>query len=254
MFFPSTIQQHESIAEGIYSLILSVPAGFDPRPGQFVMVQTGDRSRLLPRPISICETRTRQKILRFVIRVAGAGTASFSSSENNDRIRLTGPLGNGFDTGAGFSHHLLVGGGVGVPPLLSLAKDLKKQKKGRVTAVLGFRDMPFLTEDFEKYCDDIYIASDDGSHGFHGNTVDLLRKKTQPDGARMIYACGPKPMLKALADWAGDTPLQVSMEERMACGYGACVGCAVPIKAGNDIQYKRACKDGPVFDGRQVAW
>ena len=137
-----------------------------------------------------------------------------------------------------------------MPPLIETCKQLK----GKKIVVLGFRSGSFLVEEFEKLGAKVYVATDDGSVGFKGNVVDLLRA----EGIKgdMIYSCGPKIMLKFLSMYAEENniPCQVSMEERMACGIGACVGCVVQIKDGEGWAYKKVCKDGPVFDSREVCW
>ena len=146
---------------------------------------------------------------------------------------------------------LLVGGGIGVPPLLETAKRLDCKSK---IAVLGFRSNPFLVNEFARVCDRVYVTTDDGSEGFKGNVVQLMEKENLT--ADMIYSCGPKIMLKFLSEYAmkNNIPCQVSMEERMACGIGACVGCVVEIKEGDGTTYKKVCKDGPVFDCKEVVW
>ncbi|MGL4791292.1 MAG: dihydroorotate dehydrogenase electron transfer subunit, partial [Anaerotignaceae bacterium] len=146
-------------------------------------------------------------------------------------------------------NHVLVGGGIGVPPLLELAKQLK----GNITVFIGARTAPILIEEFEKIAT-VHVATDDGSVGFKGNIVALM-DKINPD-VDFIYSCGPNVMLKYLSKWALEKGIdpQVSMEERMACGIGACVGCAIKVKSGNDWEHKKVCKDGPVFLGSEVIW
>ena len=163
------------------------------------------------------------------------------------KVRVSTPLGNGFASDSA-GPCLLVGGGVGVPPLLFLAKKLAAQGMTDVRAVLGFRSEPFLVDEFPCAAE---AATDDGCAGFKGNVVELLEQSELPTGAR-IFACGPKPMLRALARFAGERELalQVSLEERMGCGYGACVGCVCKTAKGN----RKVCEDGPVFDASEVIW
>lgn len=216
--------------------------------GQFVEVYPDNGVNLLSRPISICEIDKNEGTLRLVFQIVGKGTKLFSQLKPNDEIRLLGPCGNGYTLGEGKA--ILVGGGIGVPPLLETCKQLKGEK----IVVLGFRSGSFLVDEFEKLGAKVYVATDDGSVGFKGNVVDLL--KAEKITGDMIYSCGPKIMLKFLSMYAADNNIscQVSMEERMACGIGACVGCVVQIKDGDSWTYKKVCKDGPVFDSKEVCW
>lgn len=220
--------------------------------GQFVNVYMKDKSTLLPRPISLCRIHSGQ--LELVYRVVGKGTREMAGYRVGEPIRLSSPLGNGFDQNRHpFGSALLVGGGVGVPPLVQLAEELN-QKAIRCTAVLGFQKEPFLIKEMEKICDKVLVATEDGSFGFAGNVVQLIEKEGL--SADQGFSCGPKPMLKALSDLLreGNMPLQVSLEERMGCGYGGCVGCAVDLRRDGKILRKAVCKDGPVFWAEEVFW
>jgi len=233
------IKSNHEIAKNIFELKLLVSPEFPPpQPGQFVNVYLNDSSRLLPRPISVCDWENGE--LTLVYAVVGDGTKQMSTY--NAEVKISTPLGNGFDI-TDVQNYLLVGGGVGVPPLCYLAKSLSMP--GR--AALGFRSETFLTDRFSG----AEIATDDGSHGFHGNIVSLLSQKPVAPNTK-IFACGPKPMLRALAAFAKaqNIPLQVSLEERMGCGYGACVGCVCKTKFGN----QKVCTYGPVFDASEVIW
>lgn len=237
------------ITDVICDLKLSCPViAKEAMAGQFVEVYPDNGINLLSRPISICEINKEEGILRLVFQIVGKGTKLFSELKFGDEVRLLGPCGNGYTLSEGKS--VLVGGGIGVPPLIETCKQLK----GKKIVVLGFRSGSFLVEEFEKLGAKVYVATDDGSVGFKGNVVDLLRA----EGIKgdMIYSCGPKIMLKFLSMYAEENniPCQVSMEERMACGIGACVGCVVQIKDGEGWAYKKVCKDGPVFDSREVCW
>lgn len=216
--------------------------------GQFVEIYPDNGINLLARPISICEIDRLIGTIRLVFQVVGKGTKLFSELKKGGKIRVLGPCGNGYDIKEG--NALLVGGGIGVPPLLEACKKIKGEK----TVVLGFRSVSFLADEFRQYNAKVFVATDDGSVGFKGNVVDLL--KSQNISADVIYSCGPKIMLKFLSEWAKEKGIecQVSMEERMACGIGACVGCVVKIKDGDDWTHKKVCKDGPVFDSREVLW
>jgi len=222
---------NEEIARGIFKMRLSYDS--EPEPGQFVNLYLNDESRLLPRPISVCDWK--DDVLTLVYAVVGAGTEIISHYKAGTKIRCSVPLGNGFTISEG----LLVGGGVGIPPLLYLAKKAKNTK-----AVLGFQDEPFLTEEFP--CP-VTITTDSGSKGFKGNVVDFLKQADIPKNTQ-IFACGPKPMLKSLAQLYPTA--EISLEERMGCGYGACVGCSCKTTGGN----RKVCEDGPVFKASEVVW
>ena len=237
------------ISENICDMRLYAPEiTAEAKAGQFVEVYPDNGVNLLSRPISICEINKDKGSLRLVFQIVGKGTKLFSKLKKGDRIRLLGPCGNGYTLCEG--RNILVGGGIGVPPLLETCKELKGDK----VVVLGFRSGSFLAEEFEKLGAKVYITTDDGSKGFKGNVVDLLRSENITGD--MIYSCGPKVMLKFLSMYAEEKGIkcQVSMEERMACGIGACVGCVVKIKDKEGWTYKKVCKDGPVFDSREVCW
>ena len=245
-----TVIKNENIAPNIYDLSIRLPKiAKEAACGQFVEVYPDNGTNLLPRPISICETNGDS--LRLVFQVVGSGTRLFSGLKSGDGVRVLGPCGNGYPL-TNAKSFILAGGGVGVPPLLETAKRLKKL--GNVNVYLGFRSHPFLTEDFEKIGIVPHIATDDGSVGFKGNVTELM--KSENVQADIIYACGPKIMLKSVSEYGEEKniPVYVSMEERMACGIGACVGCAVKIKKDNGFESKKVCKDGPVFDSREVLW
>lgn len=223
-----------------------------PGTGQFLHIKCG-HSRLLRRPISICDWRQGEpeNLLRIVFEVRGEGTEWLSRREAGDRLDVLGPLGCGFRTDRN-GRYLLVGGGIGVPPLLGCAHNAQ----GNCTAVLGFRDAAhaLLLDDFREVCRNVAAATDDGSLGHHGFVDELVRLELAEDsGYTAVLACGPKPMLKSVAKAAAEygVPCKVSMEERMACGVGACLGCAVRMKDGT---MKHVCKDGPVFDAKEVDW
>ena len=218
-------------------------------PGQFVSLYCEERSRLLPRPISICEIDKERSAIRLVYRLAGEGTKEFSALQTDDEVKVLGPLGNGFPLEG--EHPIVIGGGIGVPPMLELAKSLSAKS----TIVLGYRDEQlFLKEQFEDY-GQVEITTDNGSVGVHGTVVDVLEQK-QITGD-VIYACGPKPMLAAVKRYAMEHEIKcyVSMEERMACGIGACLGCVCQTKeedAHSHVHNTRVCKDGPVFLAEEV--
>ncbi len=216
--------------------------------GQFVALYCKDESRLLPRPISICEIDRKEHAIRLVFRVAGKGTEEFSRMEAGMRIDVMGPLGNGFSKKK--TTALLVGGGIGIPPMLALAQELECEKQ----IVLGYRDTLFLQREFEAY-GTVSIATEDGSAGTKGTVLDVIQNRQLH--AQTLYACGPLPMLRALKQYAAEQGMecQVSLEERMACGIGACLGCVCKSKeidAHTNVNNKRICKEGPVFAAEEV--
>lgn len=243
------------IAPGIFDLTLDAPQiASEAAAGQFVNLYCADRTRLLPRPISICGIDRTAGTLRLVYRVNGRGTEEFSGRKAGDCIEVMGPLGNGFPLSAADGKRvLLVGGGIGVPPMLETARSLKD--RANVTCVIGYRDRnTFLLDDFEETAR-TFIASDDGSVGIHGNVIDAIRENNIE--ADILFACGPVPMLRGLKAYAEEQgiPCYVSMEERMACGIGACLGCVCRTAGVDDhskVHNARVCKDGPVFRAEEV--
>ncbi len=222
------------------------------RAGQFLHIQCGE-GHLLRRPISVCLCMedAPHDTARIVFEVRGEGTRWLAQRQVGDKLNVLGPLGNGFQI-TPEDRLLLVGGGIGVPPLLGQAAYTAK----KATAVLGFRsaDRAMLVEDYQNYCKEVYLCSDDGSMGRHGFVDAQLRDIFEKDrDFTAVLACGPKPMLKNVAKVAAEygVPCQVSLEERMACGVGACLGCAVQMADGT---MKHVCKDGPVFDAKEVDW
>ena len=224
-----TVLSQECIGKDIYSMWLQTKtiAG-NAKPGQFVSVYTQDGSKLLPRPISLCEIDKEKGALRLVYRVTGpkTGTESFSKLTKGAQLDLLGPLGNGFPLDAVKGKKVfLMGGGIGIPPMLETAKELDAEK----IMVLGYRDELFLNKEFEAY-GDVYIATEDGSAGTKGNVMDAIRENGLEADA--IFACGPAPMLRAIKAYALEKgiPCWISMEERMACGIGACLACVCKSK------------------------
>ena len=222
--------------------------------GQFLHIKCGD-SRLLRRPISVARTQwdEPEDTAALIFEVRGEGTRWLSQRRVGDKLDVLGPLGNGFSVSDG-SHYLLVGGGIGVPPLMEYGESPKWSK----VAVLGFRTkdkaFPAVVSRFQESCENTYLCTDDGSLGYHGFVDGQIREILAKDHSFTdILACGPKPMLKNVAKVAAEfgVPCQVSMEERMACGIGACLGCAIQMRDGT---MKHVCKDGPVFRAEEVDW
>lgn len=252
------ILEQKKIARDIYDMTLAVSFAGECVPGQFVSLMTGDKSRLLPRPISICGIG--KNTIRLVYRVAGSGTSDFSKLSGGDDITVMGPLGNGFplEMCAG-KRVLLVGGGIGIPPMLCTGEKLKslpaQQAPRSLTYVVGYRtDDKYLYEDLTA-SSAVVVSTDDGSFGIKGTVVDAI--KASGLEADLIFTCGPKPMFRALMDYAGEKNIELwlSMEERMACGIGACLGCVCQSKeidGHSFVHNKRVCKDGPVFKSTEV--
>lgn len=216
--------------------------------GQFVTLYSKDGAHLLPRPISICETDKENGTIRLVYRIVGYGTKEFSELKAGDTIEIIGPLGNGFMKKN--EKAIIIGGGIGIPPMLQLSEELTCKKN----IVLGYRDELFLNEEFEPY-GNVYISTEDGSRGACGNVIDAI--KEYGITGDIIYACGPTPMLKGIKQYAEENDLacQISMEEKMACGIGACLACVCKtneIDEHTHVKNKRICADGPVFDVREV--
>lgn len=241
------------LSSGAYSMTLETEAlaGEINAPGRFVHIKCG-HSRLLRRPISICNWAGERQLLRLVFEVRGEGTDWLARRKVGDSLDVLGPLGHGFYMKPE-GKYLLVGGGIGVPPMLGCAL----HGGGESTAVLGFRSAQnvMLLEEFSRACSgNVRIATDDGSLGHHGFVDALVRQELEKDsGYTAVLACGPKPMLRNVAKVAAEfgVSCQVSMEERMGCGVGACLVCACDMADGTR---KHACKDGPVFDAKEVDW
>lgn len=281
----AVVVDQNALVSGIYDLTLKTKnIAKAAKAGQFVSVYSNDRSKLLPRPISLCGIDRDEDTIRLVYRVTGenTGTEEFSKLVMGDRIRILGPLGNGFTVEPG-KKAFLIGGGIGVPPMLQLAKDINSgvvqtsgavdtntQEKGQteekqinghgkkicdMNIIMGYRDEnTFLLDEFKEQADS-FVATEDGSVGTKGNVIDAIKENGLE--ADVIYACGPMPMLRALKAYAMEHDMEcyVSMEERMACGIGACLACVCKTKdkdAHSNVNNKRICKEGPVFNAKEV--
>ena len=245
----AVVYSQEELAPGIFSMWIVTDIADEARPGQFISVYSQDGSRLLPRPISICEADPDEGRLRIVYRIAGKGTDEFSKYVSGDPIDIMGPLGNGFPQEG--ENVFLIGGGIGVPPMLEMAKQLNCEKQ----IILGYRDENlFLRDEFEAY-GEVFVATEDGSAGTKGNVLDVIREQNLT--ADVIYACGPTPMLRAIKEYAAEKGIKcyISLEEKMACGIGACLACVCKTKekdAHSNVNNRRICKDGPVFLSTEV--
>ena len=248
------VYKQREIALGIYDMWLDTTLASQAKPGQFISVYTQDKSALLPRPISICEADTINSRLRIVYRVAGKGTAEFSRYKTGHRVDILGTLGNGFPLEKAEGKRVfLMGGGIGIPPMLAMAKAVKNAAS--VDVIVGYRDKElFLIEDLKQYAP-VHIATEDGSVGTKGNVMDVL--KAEGLSADIIFACGPLPMLRAIKTYAAQNKIEayISLEERMACGIGACLGCVCKSRekdSHTNVNNKRICKEGPVFRAEEV--
>ncbi|MCR4656422.1 MAG: dihydroorotate dehydrogenase electron transfer subunit [Lachnospiraceae bacterium] len=264
------IISQERISDGIYSIWLKTKIAALAKPGQFVMVYPKDPSRLLPRPISICDAKGDD--LRLVYRIQGGGTREFSGYQAGGSIDIMGPLGNGFPVEEGTS--MIVGGGIGIPPLLFLARSRQDADN---TIVLGYRDNNFFLLNEFIGLGNVHIAMENagnispdeirnsGSNNsmteneiktcINGNVLDSIKMNALT--ADTLFACGPAPMLKALKEYAFHHGLKayLSLEQRMACGIGACLSCVCETKdicEHSKVNNKRVCREGPVFSAEEV--
>ena len=248
-----SIVSQEKLALDVFSMwIQTKNIAKNARAGQFISVYSKDGSRLLPRPISICEVEGDR--LRIVYRTVGKGTKEFSGYGAGDTLDVMGPLGNGYTKLN--KKAILMGGGIGIPPMLELAKELKNggYDVSDADIVLGYRDELFLNEELAQY-GHVTIATEDGSAGTKGNVLDAI--KAEGIKGDVIYACGPTPMLRAIKTYAKENGIEcyLSLEEKMACGIGACLACVCKSKELDDhshVHNKRVCKEGPVFNAEDV--
>lgn len=243
------------LAPDIYDLWLATDMANEALAGQFVGVYPNDASSLLPRPVSICEVDREKQAIRMVYRIAGKGTAEFAAWQPGREVWLLGVLGNGFPIEAAKGKKVvLMGGGIGIPPMVQLARELSAAGEA-VTIIAGYRDAQlFLKEDLEQ-SGRVYAATEDGSVGTRGNVLTVMEEKQLR--AEVIMACGPMPMLRAIKAYAQENGIiaYISLEERMACGVGACLGCVCRTThkdAHSQVNHARICTEGPVFDAREV--
>ncbi len=254
--YKAVVIKNELLATGIHDMLLECQEiAAQAVAGQFINIYCNDNSRLLPRPISICDTDAKNCIIRIVFRIAGEGTKEFSKLKTGDTVRIMGPLGNGFPLDkAKAKKVMLIGGGIGIPPMLNTVKSLKNIDTD-ITIVNGYRNNElFLKDDFELY-GEVHIATEDGSSGIKGNVLDVIKNLELK--ADIIFACGPTPMLKAIKNYATEKGIEayISLEEKMACGIGACLACVCKSKDKDEhtnVNNKRICKEGPVFNFTEI--
>lgn len=253
-----TILKQEKVTEGLFSICFdSKEIANAAKPGQFITVYLKDESRLLPRPFGICEVDKSAGVVRIIYRTVGKGTNEMASYTAGTKVDIMGPLGNGFDIKN--KKAILIGGGTGIPIMLELAKTVKNLGEGFEKAkdsviAIGYRDETFMTEEFEQYLP-VFVSTESGICGTKGNVIDAI--KANGIEAEVIYACGPIPMLRALKEYAKEhnVEAQISLEEKMACGIGACLACVCKSKekdGHSNVNNKRICKEGPVFDSEDI--
>jgi len=241
-YYASKIKSHQQISSDIYVLELEREAGVI-LPGQFYMLKICDNHLPLMRPVSIY--KISDKTVSFMYRIAGEGTKLLSQLKKGNFLKILGPLGNGFPCDEVSGRIALVGGGIGIPPLLETARKLKKLNCS-VDIYLGYKDELFAFEEFEDVADRIFISMESGDEGYSGYITDLLKVENY----QTVFTCGAEVMMLKIRDLCliKKIPIWLSMEKRMACGIGACLVCACETKYG----MKRCCKDGPVFRGEEI--
>ncbi len=236
------IKSNEKIAKDVYRMVLSGDTSDLKNPGQFVNIKLD--GFFLRRPISVCDYD--DGVLTLIYKVVGEGTEVMCKMCEGEKLDILTGLGNGFDTSKSGENPVVIGGGVGVPPMFNLARKLISEGK-EVTAILGFNkeEEIFYKDEFEKLGATVLVSTVDGSVGVKGFVTDAMKEVD----FSYTYCCGPEPMLKAVYN-ASDKSGQYSFEERMGCGFGACMGCSCKTKYGN----KRICKDGPVLVKEEIIW
>ncbi|MCI1944442.1 MAG: dihydroorotate dehydrogenase electron transfer subunit [Clostridium luticellarii] len=246
------VYENKKISHNIYSL--EIEGNFEGIPGQFYMLRCWDMELVLGRPISIHDLEEGR--ITFLYQVVGKGTEKLRRLKKGDKINLLGPLGNGFKREVPKGKIAVVTGGIGIAPMFYLAADMKNQNFNaggnredyELDLYSGFRDDVYSVGKFKPYVDNVYISTETGSQGSRGYVTD----KFQPETYDVVFCCGPRPMIKKVVEECAkkNVKVYVSMEEHMACGIGACLGCTCSTVKGN----KRVCKDGPVFPGREIIW
>lgn len=230
----------------------------DAKQGQFIEIRVSDNVEpFLRRPISIHNMDKENEILEFIFQVKGKGTKILSEKVEGDLIDIIGPLGHGTFEYNDFQNIAIIGGGIGVFPLYELAKNAKNDGKN-VNIYLGFRNKDFvvLEDEFKELANELILTTDDGSYSEKGFAIDFLKKDVEDGKIDCIFACGPLPMLKAVRNYAieKNIPCQISLEEKMGCGLGVCLGCAVKTaeSSSEKPEYVHVCKAGPVFEAKDV--
>lgn len=238
-----TVMENKKIAKDVFYMVLEGDTSFITAPGQFINIQI--EGFYLRRPISICDWD--DKTITIIYKVVGKGTEAMAEMTAGKTLDVLTGLGNGFTPVAESKKPLVIGGGVGTPPMYGVAKELVKQGVTPIV-ILGYtsKDDVFFEKEFKALGCEVYVTTNDGSYGTKGFVTDVIKTL---EGYDYFYTCGPLPMLKAIAQ-ATECSGQLSFEERMGCGFGACMGCSCKTKYGN----KRICKDGPVLKREEIIW
>lgn len=249
----AVVLEKEAIAKHIFRVVVACKdIAKEAHPGQFVHILP--KGFPLRRPISICEIHREKGALTLVFEVKGEGTAALSGVTVGENMDILGPLGHGFTLLPDAKHVVLTGGGIGVPPMLTLAQIYKK----RASVICGFRSATaaILQDAFRTCTKDVVLCTDDGTAGRHGFVTEPLEEMLSVEKVDMLYACGPRLMLQGAAALAREyhVPSEVSIEERMGCGVGACLVCACELEQKGKRRMGLVCKDGPVFRGEEVVW
>lgn len=239
----TTVIENKEMSNGIFSMKVKHKEGV--KAGQFYMLK-GELA-FLGRPISVCEVE--EDVIRFVYAVVGTGTNELKNMKEGQTLKLIGPLGNGFETEREYGKVALVGGGIGVAPMLELAKVLRRNNENiKMDFYGGFRDDIYLTDEIDEYVEETYLSTNSGKHGIKGFVTEPLMDNIK--NYDTVLCCGPEVMMKRVVEICKENNVEVyvSMEKHMACGVGACLVCTCKTKSGN----KRTCKDGPVFNGLDI--
>jgi dihydroorotate dehydrogenase electron transfer subunit len=267
------VLSHKKYGDQYHSLTIVAPEiGEKVRPGQFINIRCGqDRSFILRRPFSVYRVHKRggwSSTIEVVFDIRGPGTQYLSQARTHASIDVIGPVGRGFLLPKRRAHCLLIGGGIGAAPLFFLADELRNEGH-RVDVILGARSARYLLNAIEvrRLASVYHITTEDGSMGEQGRVTDVLEDTVEKCDTEVVYTCGPHPMLAAISSFcaARKLPVQVAVEELMACGYGVCMTCVMPVKnkkKGNnnkdgqedEVVFARSCTEGPVFNGANVIW
>lgn len=246
------VYENKKVTDNIYKL--EIKGNFKGIPGQFYMLRCWDLDPVLARPVSIHDLEEDK--ITFLYQVVGRGTEKLCNLGGGDKIKLLGPLGNGFSRGNLRGKTAIITGGIGIAPMFYLARDIKDQSlnaKGsieeyKVDLYAGFKDDVYSIKKFQPFVDNIYISTENGSRGIKGYVTDEFK----PEIYDMVLCCGPEAMIQKVVEKCikEKVKVYVSMEKHMACGIGACLVCTCNTTSGN----KRVCKDGPVFSGEEIVW
>lgn len=247
------ILDQREIATGIYRMEIAYDNTYRIKSGQFIDLYTNQRAQLLPRPISICDVTDSSLVLVYRRGEVGTGTYDFSLLEKGDQVKTIGPLGNGYSLDKDDLKDediVIMGGGIGIPPLLLLSKYIYHLTEKKPNVILGYKDEVYLADDFREFAN-VHIVTETGRVGIQGNVLSGLATLALP--VTRIYSCGPMPMLKGVYHFAKERNIKayISLEERMACGVGTCLGCVTKTVSKDHhthVNNTRICKEGPVFD------